>query len=598
MTTYTTLTWLFQSPVQQPPDQVSILTAYTKFAPAIFLIHLVLFLIYAGYLIAEFLRMTRERQTFERLEETGFRSTSAVPATEIERLSGLVFTLAGKGEILRPEMIRARLNQSLARHDVIIRFCLNAFVISGLLGTLYNLWNLGPSFWKGLAEGKGSGGQPAIGMAFAASIFGLAYALSLSMLETFVIRHPREKLIRRVSSELSDVAAKELPPTQSAAVAEALKSFSGASEGFLARFKAQHDVLTRQFIGQIGYSSDQLTKTVNDVSQQWVALVTGATSSVNGVGTKLETASNALTEAAKRTEQALKEALPGIIEAANLNDTLIEIRSQAASLQQQIAGQFAAFTQQWQGDLNALTSSHVDRMEKSNAASWKRHEEESSRWHERNVKAFTDFAAKIEASMSKWSEERQRVKEQVDGFVNSWREELKRLGGDIDRSATGFQGALGGLQERVETLKDVSEKLSTSYDTAFQQLNDLRLSVSTFSAKVLDNTPLGHAVNDMTEMIKDLKTSIENDGKSRAPTDTSKINRLLEEISEQVRVLPGNLARVIKEKRDGGSPPPPSYGTKVPSDDAAIPERPLYIAPDKPSIWKRFTGIFRKKRSD
>src|SRR5207247_6053951 len=120
--------------------------------------------------------------------------------SELVRLTSTIFRMVEKGEVLSSELIRTQLIGSLARYDVLIRFCLNAFVISGLLGTLYNLWKLGPKFWAGLISGQENAGQSAIGIAFSASVIGLGCALLLSFVDSFFIRYRREAFVREAAN--------------------------------------------------------------------------------------------------------------------------------------------------------------------------------------------------------------------------------------------------------------------------------------------------------------------------------------------------------------------------------------------------------------
>lgn len=573
---------------------MNIWTAYLTYAWVIALLHGGLLLTCVSLLIAEAVLLAREKSAYEDLTRKKFKSESSNSATEVVRVCNLAFSLAKKGEVPRPEMIRSRLTHSLARHDLVIRTCLNAFVISGLLGTLYNLWKLGPSFWEGLAKGQGQGGQPAIGIAFSASVMGLGLALSLTLIEAFALRHRREKFVREASSKLFDLAAAAFPAKDGAAVAEALNSFYGASEGFLTKLKTEHEELSHQFTRQIRDSSDQLTRTLTNVSDQWVDSTEAATRTIGAVGSKLEVATHGLSQATLRTEETLLAVLPRLEQAESLSVSLLEVRSESNKLQSEITNQLGAFSEQWQRHLEALTKSHIERMETAYTAGWSRYEEEATHWHQQNAAALAKFAESIDNSISKWSADREKVDEQVDALISSWREELRSLEGELGRTTTGIQAGLGGVQEQIESLTTISAQLASSYDSAFQQLTNLRISITGFTANVMNDTPMGKAIHDMTGAISDLKLSIENDGKAPLALDLSHLHGLLERIVGEIRLIPERFPESHLRQATGGAS---TMGAQDKVDVGVTSEEeevPLANAPS--ATWGEKIGqLFKKK---
>jgi len=542
-------------------------------------------------MIAQAVLFVREKSSYQDLVRKQFQSVSTSPTTEIVGIRNLVFSLAKKGEVPRPEMIRTRLSHSLARHDTVIRTCLNAFVISGLLGTLYNLWKLGPSFWEGLAKGQEQGGQPAIGIAFSSSVIGLGLALFLTLVEAFTLRHSREKFVREASNRLFDLAVAAFPAKDGAAVAEALNSFYGASEGFLTKLKTEHEELSHQFTRQIRDSSDQLTKTLNSVSGQWVDVTEAAMRTTEMLVSKLEAAANGLSLATVRTEQTLLAALPRLEQAESLTASLLEVRSETNNLQNQIIAQLGAFSDKWQTHLEALTKSHIERMELAYDAGWSRYEEAATHWHDQNSEALTKFAEGIERSLSKWSADREKVDGQVDAMISSWREELRSLEGELGLSTTGIQAGLGGVEVQIAALTTLSVQLASSYDTAFQQLTDLRNSITGFTANVMNDTPLGKAIQDMTGAITDLKLSIESDGKEPQPLDLTHFDGLLERVVDEIRQIPERFTESLLRHASASM-----RRTQDAADMGVTPEEKEVLLANIPSTWGGKIGqLFKRK---
>lgn len=481
---------------------MNIFEAYFRYAAPIALFHGFLLLTCLYCLVYETLLLWRGHRAFSGLKRSGFTDFSST-GDEVVAVGSLTFGMSQKGDMPSLEIIRGRLSRSLNRLDPIIRYCLNAFVISGLLGTLYNLWKLGPSFWSNLINGQADAGQPAIGIAFSASVFGLGAALLLSLIESCFVRYPRERFINEASSRIFDEAAAFLPAREGAAVAEALQKFYGASEGFLIRLKTDHEKLSREFTGQVRDSSRQLVTTLGSISSDWQNLTKKVTENVGDIEGRLTEQISSLTVVTSRIENALVMAMPELDEARSLSATLLDIRTQADALQNQITTQLGEYSRQWQSDLQTLTIAHVERLENSYTAGWTGYEEAAKRWHETNAETLQGFAGRISTSIQEWKAERDALGVHVSSLISSWR-------GELGRAATGVGKGIADLTAEVDALKQNSAQVVRSYDAALGQLRELQAAVATFNAEVLNGTPLGDAISEMNSSVKDFKTSIIN----------------------------------------------------------------------------------------
>jgi hypothetical protein len=531
---------------------MNIIEAYITYAAPIAIFHSLLLFICIYCLTREILRLWREHSVFLRLKNSEFEDISSMEG-EVAAIAKLTFDMSRKGDMPSPEIMRARLSRSLNQYDIIIRYCLNAFIISGLLGTLYNLWKLGPSFWSNLINGQAEAGQPAIGIAFSASVFGLSAALLLSLFDSFFVRYPRERFINEASSRIFDEASQLLPASEGAAVAQALQNFYGASEGFLTRLKSDHEKLSREFTSQVRDSSAQLVTTLDRISGNWEILTKGATESFGVIENRLTAQISSLVGVTSKIESALEAALPELDEARNLSVALLDIRAQAGALQNQITTQLGEYGTQWKSDLQALTQAHVERLENSYTTGWAGYEAASKMWHERNVKALQEFAGGISASIAEWEAERRTLGEYVNSLIASWR-------GELGRAATGVGAGLAELHTEVDSLKQTAAHVLRSYDVALQQLRELQSTVARFNAEVLNGTSLGAAVTEMSATVKDFKVAIIKDWNPvitlpNAP-DGSQVGAILREVkilSADVAELKGKmLPRAIRREIEYG----------------------------------------------
>jgi gas vesicle protein len=541
---------------------MNIFEAYLKHATAIFIVHLLLLAACAYCLVKEYFLLRRERAAFGALEKSGF--TGRAGDSETSQLALLTAELSSKGQLLSADAIRWRLLRLLVPYESITGFCLNAFVVSGLLGTLYNLWRLGPQFWANLLKGsavaaRAAGqvpqgaqdvatqvGQPAIGIAFAASVFGLSTALLISFIDSFFIRQPRESFVTAAAAKTFAHAAKLIPPTEGAAVAKALDNFYRSSDSFLNRLKTDHEKLSTQFTKQIQDSSAELVDTLDKISGEWKSLSEGVATEVRQNQAYIGARLSALGAAVSKTEETLAAALPSLAEAEKLAGTLDTLRLRAASLQGEIATKFGEYSGKWREDLDGMTRTHVEHMESVYQKGWSQYSKESGDWHEKNVAALKKFADNIGTSVSQWNEERAQAKRQVDELMSTWRREL-------GTSLTGLGAGLADLNAKVGDLTKNSTQLATSNDIALRHLRELQSAVASFDAEILRDTPLGRAIVNFNTTVAELKDVVAGIDVS-PPTvyaNPGSNDALVEQILKEVRRLAASVDELKGQGHDG-----------------------------------------------
>jgi hypothetical protein len=476
---------------------MNLFEAYLTHALPIAAFHAFLFItcVVCFYIERRLLRLARESvKIFKESPSTDFSNKD-----EFVMVIASVLQMSEKGELLSPEALRVRLSRSLDRYDGLIRYSLNAFVISGLLGTLYNLWKLGPAFWSALMTGQTDAGQPSIGIAFSASVFGLTFALLLSLYDSFRIRQPREKLLNEASSLIFDEATRILPPREGAAVAQALENFYHASEGFLTKLKLDHEKLSHEFIEQIKGSSTHLTHTLDRISKQWETLTTETATRIEKTDKLLVEQISSLASVTEKIEKALDSALPELEEARKLSVTLLNLRKDSELLQNEITNRLGEYGKQWSTDLVSLTQKQADRLESCYTTAWSRYEKLTTESQTGNTKALEQFSASISTSVQEWKAERDSLTQHVNALVTTWRSELAK-------STTGISAGLGEVTSGADSLTQSAKQLQLACEAALQQLQTLQSLASDFSGKIVEGTPLGSAITEMNSILREIKS--------------------------------------------------------------------------------------------
>ncbi len=541
---------------------MNIFEAYLKHATVIFIVHALLFAACAYCLVKEYLLLRREKVAFKKSEESRFSGRAG--DGETSKFAMLTAELSSKGQPPDADAIRRRLLMLLIPYESITRFCLNAFVVSGLLGTLYNLWRLGPQFWANLLKGSsaaaravgqvpqgtqdvaGQVGQPAIGIAFASSVFGLSAALIISFIDSFLIRQPRETFVTGAAAKTFAHAANLIPPTEGAAVAKALDNFYRSSDSFLNRLKTDHEKLSVQFTKQIQDSSAELVGTLDRISGEWKSLSETVAAEVKQNQAHISARLRDLGSAVSKTEETLAVALPSLADAEKLAGTLDALRLRAASLQGEIATKFGEYSSKWRADLDRMTSTHVERMESVYQKGWSQYSKESTDWHDKNVAALKEFADSIGTSVSQWNKERAQAKEQVDELLSAWRREL-------GTSLTGLGVRLADLNAMVGDLTKNSAQLATSNDITLGHLRELQSAVASFDAEILKDTPLGRAIDNFNATVAELKETVASIDVSPPSVYVNPRNddELVGQILKEVRRLAASVDELKGHIHDG-----------------------------------------------
>src|SRR5215475_5770882 len=129
-----------------------LITAYINDAWIFALIHAALVIFCVLIWGLDWRRLNSEKRVFVQLQLSGFPLVQT-PTSNIGKMAYIASLLAQKRLISDAETVSRILTKSLSSADATLRTCINGLIIVGLLGTLFNLWHLGPAFWSSLVEG-------------------------------------------------------------------------------------------------------------------------------------------------------------------------------------------------------------------------------------------------------------------------------------------------------------------------------------------------------------------------------------------------------------------------------------------------------------
>jgi hypothetical protein len=198
--------------------------------------------------------------------------------------------LATKGRLVEPASIRLYLTSLWFAADRGFQWCVNAFLVSGILGTLYNLWRLRPTL-TGLMSGTSVPVLPAggVGVAFAASIFGLALALGVGLLDVAVFQRLRDSVLEDAVRWLVNQAVERTPPSAEAMLAQAMNDLRDFNGQIIRGVAANLETIAKEFASRFGDLATAATGQIKTSGEQWQAAVRQGSAALDGAATRVST---------------------------------------------------------------------------------------------------------------------------------------------------------------------------------------------------------------------------------------------------------------------------------------------------------------------
>lgn len=334
----------------------NLIAAYLNEARPFALAHALLGLVCIVILIKQRIHLGRERAAHKIASATGLLPSPSRSRLHIEKVAALAAALAQKGKVPDVDSLNRRLSRLLSGQDGLLHVCTNGLIIVGLLGTLFNLYRLGPEFWNKLFEGAVLKDQrEAIGVAFAASFFGLLWALLLTLIDNLFFRPPREKFAEAASEWIASKTVEQLPLSREAAVAQGLQTFIQTAATLMREMQTRQDALTQGLIGQIQSSSQALDARLSAIANSWGEFLNQATDKVKEGGREIQRAARQLTEATTHASHTLTETTKTLESYKNLSQLIAEVRTESARLVSEVTQRLEQFSKQMETTIVNVT---------------------------------------------------------------------------------------------------------------------------------------------------------------------------------------------------------------------------------------------------
>lgn len=183
------------------------------------------------------------------------------PASKIHAIAHNLIQFAEKGQpqpLLAPDIYQELFETS----ETSVQSLISALLYTGLIGTLYTLWRLGPAFWKGVFSVMPPGApETDFLFAFAASLVGIFLALCVNLVESLALVPRRMKLATAAANIINLRALGHTTDRSEKIIQDAVAAFEQRAE-------RQLEVVERSIATLYSRASGEITGAMADVTSR------------------------------------------------------------------------------------------------------------------------------------------------------------------------------------------------------------------------------------------------------------------------------------------------------------------------------------------
>ena len=349
----------------------------------------------------------------------------------------------------------------------LIRGLINAFIVVGLMGTLFSLFALGQ---KATDLGKPAEILSGMGIAFSTSFFGIVWALICSVLLLNPLRRRSNKVVQKIHRKLTELSAAHPPETLQTGfklVAESLRenvNSIGAVINTLAEREAENQILSRQILAQFSNTTagmmNQLSTSMEEAHTRSEKVLGESLSSIEVIVKGLEereaenrmSSQQILTQFSDTTTGVISQFMTNLEEAQTRTTMLsLSLKESMTSSLTQLQERFLEISESWRAEMRqtlAETESAAIRLSGSS----------------NNLAESTKEVSNTLRSVSSALEKTKELAEIVVAIEKLTRIYLEQTGDQINIFKTGLETTLEGVRtiphQWYTMLMDVKDDLA------------------------------------------------------------------------------------------------------------------------------------------
>ena len=416
------------------------------------------------------------------------------------------------------------LRDTLSTSDELVRFCINGFVVVGLMGTLaafYEMWRHYSSANQGNSDSSSPNGSYLEGMATAlvVSFVGLILALMTNLIFS-LLKTTRQRFINSVRELVSQSSHPSVPDSDKGPSENLIAAIMKGLENFAFRLSEQHQEMLQHLTSERVDRDKQIQKLFTEMVGSLESLIGQFSKEVAGGHLNLNAASERLASSSQHVATTMAEVSKSLERTKDIEKIVGRLENTSQNITTRISEKLENATAIWAQEIEKSVQAHI------------RSSQSQTLIMENLVK---DLTTKVITDIGALTNE---VK---DGLVNLKSDFIKQT----DTIASHWMTAMSSNRDGIlQQTKEIVESLS-------KIVIDTSASINTALAASKDQ------VNEITEKIKSFKSEIESlyllllelEDKAGAPIHLSKVADDLGLISQLLeKLVPGTLDDQILEE--------------------------------------------------
>lgn len=330
----------------------SLFDTYVRDAAPFALIHALLLIACLRVWVHESIRVRQVRRQLD----SARAGTNPSSETTLGQAFDYAIGLAAKGRLVDPGSLQSFFRNAWQSADGPFHSFLNAFVISGILGTLYNLWRLRDVLQQ-IVSSNATAQSPVgiVGVAFTASIFGLGFALILSAADALFFQPRRDRLLKDAVEWLIQETVARTPLSAEAMLARSIDDLREFNKEVVKGVAAGLETLAREYATRFDGLATKAKSDMDGITAEWSQALKSSRKTLDTASTKVSQASERLDAKRESIEAAVKTVADA---QATLIGSVESVGTTVTGLLKETSSQVKQSTDAW----SKVTAAHEGRV--------------------------------------------------------------------------------------------------------------------------------------------------------------------------------------------------------------------------------------------
>lgn len=462
-----------------------LLRFYAVESPWLAILHAALLALVVGVWLRDWRRMAAERVPLrnlgsEKLGDPGRSRVTVLASEQVEMVS--------RGQPVATMRAVDVYAEFFAGSEMVVQTTINGFLYLGLIGTLFNLWQLGPDFWRSLFGASRQYDARSLSFAFAASLFGIGWALAVSLLDSAACGRVRHRFADEVARAINRRVVQDTRNRVDLAMQEALSAFSASTRALLIELKQS---VERVYADAASKSERAVTQVVGEIvtlrqesERVWQESARTVASKAEAVGV----AANALGESIDR---AAREVAAAEKQRTALADSLARLDALATSIDEVIRREIGGLGQLTAGAVEAVTSGFrqtSDATARSYADALDGISKDVQRSLETAVQAYREIGDDLRRAADR------RLEQSVSAV-------LKQL----EAGSEGFRRHLEYIEARLASIDKVVDRSATTLDEASRKV---RIATEALAGRAAADKEVSERLGEMSRDLRAVRDRV------------------------------------------------------------------------------------------